>query len=338
MSDLDVLVVGAGLAGLSAARALRDAGRAPVLLDKARRAGGRCATRTLAGATVDTGAQFFTARGDALNELTAAWQSEGLVRRWCDGFAKAGSIADVPASAGTGGDGHPRYSVTGGMNRLAALLARDLDVRTDARVTAVRGGHRAWTVTSVDTQGTVVVDTAAAVVLTPPLPQTLALLASGGVHYAEDLGRRLRALAYEPCLTLMVALDRDLALPEPGAVQFSGGPVAWLADNVAKGASSAPSLTVHAAWDWSETFYGAGDAQVAAQLLAAVRPWLSGAQPLATDVFRWRYSKPRDPEDVGALVLTGDPAPLVLAGDILAGAKVEGAITSGLEAARLLTR
>lgn len=336
MSDVDVLVVGAGLAGLTAARALRDAGRAPVLLDKARRAGGRCATRTLAGATVDTGAQFFTARGDALRGQVAAWEAQGLVRRWADGFARAGAIADGPASADTGGDGHPRYSVVGGMNRLPATLAGELDVRPRTRVTSVGGGAGAWLVSGLDGDGAERRWRADAVLLTPPLPQTLALLAAGEVEYGEDLGARLRGLAYEPCLTLMLALDGDPGLPEPGAVQFAGGPVAWLADNVAKGASSAPSLTVHARWDWSETFYGADDAQVSAQLLAAVRPWLAGAEPLAAEVFRWRYSKPRAPEDVGALLLTRDPAPLVLAGDVLAGAKVEGAITSGGEAARLL--
>ena len=331
-----MLVVGAGLAGLTAARALRDAGRAPVLLDKARRAGGRCATRTLAGAIVDTGAQFFTARSDALQERAATWQAEGMVRRWSDGFARAGSIADAPASADTGGDGHPRYSVTGGMNRLPATLAEDLDVRTCTRVTSVRGDARAWVVTGLDAEDSARRWTADAVLLTPPLPQTLALLAAGRVEYDEDLGARLRGLAYEPCLTLMVALDAEPGLPGPGGVQFATGPVTWLADNVAKGASAAPSLTLHARWDWSETFYGAADAQIAALLLDVVRPWLSGAEPVATGVFRWRYAKPRDPDDVGALLLAQDPAPLVLAGDALAGAKVEGAVTSGLEAARLL--
>jgi predicted NAD/FAD-dependent oxidoreductase len=75
---------------------------------------------------------------------------------------------------------------------------------------------------------------------------------------------------------------------------------------------------------------------VTSLLLGALEPWLAGARPVATEVFRWRYSKPRHPDERGALMVTGDPGPLVLAGDALAGAKVEGAVTSGLGAARLL--
>lgn len=335
--ETDVLVVGAGLAGLTAARALADAGREVVLYDKVPRPGGRCATRTLAGATIDTGAQFFTVRSGAFAGLVERWTAEGCpIRTWSDGFARATSIMDGPGMASTDGDGHPRHSVAGGMNRLAAHLARDLDVRVSTRVTSVRRDRDAWALTALDPDGRAVTARAGAVLLTPPAPQTLALLGNGGVEVPRELAATLRDQDYEPCLTLLVALDRDPGLPRPGGVQFAGGPVGWLADNVAKGASTVPAVTVHASGDWSESFSDAEPDLVAGVLLDVVRPWLSGAEPVATEVVRWRYSKPRRPADVGALLVAREPGPLVVAGDALAGAKVEGAVTAGLAAAALL--
>ena len=58
----DVLVIGAGMAGLIAAAELQRAGRRVVVLDKSRGVGGRLASRRFDGATFDHGAQFITTR------------------------------------------------------------------------------------------------------------------------------------------------------------------------------------------------------------------------------------------------------------------------------------
>lgn len=332
--DVDVVVVGAGLAGLTAGRALRAEGASVVLLDKGRRPGGRCATRRLGGQPLDTGAQFLTVRSEAFRALVDRWRGQGVgIREWAHGFARADAVTAGPTSAQTSDDGHPRYSVTGGMNGLAAHLARDLDVRCSVHVTRIEGDDEGWTITSRDGG---VAARGRALLLTPPVPQTLALLDAGGVALPAAVEGRLRRMAYERCLTLLLRLDAAPALPPPGAVQFAGGPVTWLADNVAKGAAGRPAVTVHAGPEHSARHYEDPDDVVVDGLLEAVRPWLSGARVTATEVFRWRYSKPLEPTDDGALDVALDRRRLVVAGDALAGAKVEGAVTSGLAAARLL--
>jgi predicted NAD/FAD-dependent oxidoreductase len=70
-----VVIVGAGLAGLSAARLLRDAGHDVVVLDKGRSPGGRCATRRIGNATLDHGAQFFTVRSDEFARCVDEWSA-----------------------------------------------------------------------------------------------------------------------------------------------------------------------------------------------------------------------------------------------------------------------
>lgn len=329
----DVAIVGAGLAGLTAARALTAAGRRPLLLDKDPHPGGRCATLQVGDATVDTGAQFFTVRSEAFAREVRRWSAEGCpIRVWSHGFARAPSIAAGPAAADPTPDGHPRRSVVGGMNRLPAHLARDLDVRTSTRVTAVRSWPGGW---SLEIEGGEAVH-ARAVLLTPPLPQTLALLASGEVTLPGDLEAGLRARSYQPCLTLMLVLDGSPGLPPPGGVQFAAGPVSWIGDNLAKGASAVPSLTVHASGAWSEVRDDQSTETISAALLDLVRPWLGTAHPWVTGVFRWRYAQSFAPADRGAVAVCEQPGPLLVAGDTLAGAKVEGAVTSGLAAAERL--
>lgn len=333
--EADVAIVGAGLAGLAAARELTTAGADVVLVDKGRRAGGRCATRVVAGANCDSGAQFFTARSEIFRGLIDAWRGEGVaITVWGHGWAQARHVADGPSAAtdgGDGGDGHPRHAVAGGMNVLAAHLARELDVRASQRVTALvpHDGSHGLTVVGVGDGVQPWTLRAPRVLWTPPLPQTLALLEPAGVAAGADVRARS---GYAPTLALLLALDAPPALPRPGGVQLTEGPVAWLGDNQAKGASSSPALTVHASPSFSRDHLN--DAAATGDLLhAAVRPWLGPARVRASELFRWCYAQPEDPSHDGAVAL-GDG--LVLAGDVHAGAKVEGAVRSGLAAADLL--
>ena len=92
---MQVVVVGAGLAGLAAARMLNESGHDVIVLEKSRATGGRCATRRIGDAVFDHGAQFFTARSDEFSELVELWRDADVAREWCRGFGA--------------GDGHARY-------------------------------------------------------------------------------------------------------------------------------------------------------------------------------------------------------------------------------------
>ena len=56
--QLDVLIVGAGVAGLAAARALAEAGLRVAVLEASERVGGRIHTLRVAGHIVELGAEF----------------------------------------------------------------------------------------------------------------------------------------------------------------------------------------------------------------------------------------------------------------------------------------
>ena len=83
MSDVDVVVIGAGLAGLGAATALRDAGRSALVLEASDRIGGRAWTThpaELGGVWFDMGAVWLhNAETNPLVPIAAA-AGETLLR------------------------------------------------------------------------------------------------------------------------------------------------------------------------------------------------------------------------------------------------------------------
>jgi renalase len=338
----DVIIIGAGIAGLAAAGKLIAAGFRVLVVEKSRGIGGRMATRRIGAAVCDHGAQFFTVRGRAFGALVAEAHEAGAVAVWCDGFARAETVAGPVAAAV---DGHARWRGARGMTdlpkRLAALaVGRDHPGRCDIRTAA-----EATSVTVADGRVQVAfateVLTAAAAILTAPVPQSLTLLAAVDIEPAAR--QELEAVAYDPCFALMLVLDRPSRVPPPGAIQFAAdttGDVAWLADNCQKGISPVPALTVHATGRFSREHFDHPPAEVAARLLEQVRPWLDGDPATCVveqSLHRWKFAQPTTLV-AQPLVAACHAPPIVCCGDAFAGPKVEGAAASGLAAARWVVR
>lgn len=301
----EVVVVGAGLSGLVAARALVEGGCRVCVLDKGRGVGGRLATRRVGDARLDHGAQFFTVRGADLAAFVEEATAAGVVQEWCRGFGEI--------------DGYPRHRGTDGMTGIAKHLARGLDVRTGVRVTDL-AEHPAD-----------------AYVLTAPIPQSLAMLSFSTRLPEPDLAERLAAFTYNATLALLVVLDRDPRLPEPGAIQQPDHPLfTFIADNKVKGISDVHAVTFHVGNVASRARWSETDDELRASLLADAAPWLGGANVTDVQLMRWRYAGPTVPWPEPCLVVQEHPQPIVLAGDAFDGPKFEGAFRSGLAAARTL--
>jgi len=101
----DVLVVGAGLAGLSAARAIAAAGRSVIVLEARERVGGRTWNRPITGGSyIDAGAEFV---GPTQDRIKALAQAVGVQRfpTYNTGnnvYWKDGTRLTYPASGPTG--------------------------------------------------------------------------------------------------------------------------------------------------------------------------------------------------------------------------------------------
>ncbi len=301
----DVVVVGAGVSGLTAATDLVAAGHSVRVLDKGRGVGGRLATRRLGGGRIDHGAQFFTTRSDEFVATTAAATDDGAVAEWCKGFGA--------------GDGYPRYRGANGMSDLAKWMATDIDVELN----------------------TTVVDLAEfpadAYVLTSPIPQSLAIASFSKMLPPPEQHRTLARVDYHPVIALLATFDQPLQVPAPGGVQQPDDPViTFISDNQAKGISDVPALTLHASHQWSITHWLTPDDEVIHELLAAASDVLGDGSVAEVQLQRWRYAGPVTPWPDATYSWT-DRAKgkvLALAGDAFANSKVEGAFLSGKAAAQ----
>lgn len=315
-----IVVVGAGLAGLSAARLLAE--RHEVLVvDKGRQVGGRLATRRIGDATLDHGAQFLTTHTAEFADIVRGWADHGLVVPWFHGQVGPHGVTTT--------DGHTRFRGAPTMNAIARHLAEGLDVRTGSTVRNVRLDGDGWLVTLAD-------DTqlsAEALLLTPPVAQSLALLAAGVVTLAPPDLAALRAIEYDPCIAVLAVLRRSAALPEPGAVRPDGGVVEWMADNRAKGVSAVDAVTIHTTPEFSREHRDAPDATVVPLVLEAAG--VAAQEVSEVQVHRWLFAKPTHLHPEAFLMAQGLP-PLVFAGDAFDGAKVEGAVLSGRRAGEAL--
>ncbi len=324
-------IVGAGMAGLMAARLLQDGGWPVMVLDKARGVGGRMATRRIdqdkGRAIVDFGAQFFTVRSAAFGHWVQQWQDLGVVQEWSRGFAE-GAEPYRP-------DGHARYRGAKGMTLIPKQLAMGLDIRLRTPVRSVVKTASGWEIVTENGEAHI----AEALILTPPVPQSLALLAAGRVELPAEVQFVLEKITYDPCLAVLAVLDGSSNIPAPGGIRPDHPVIYWLADNRQKGISPLTAVTIHAGPDFSREHYAAAQEvttkeQVLQKIMGAAVPWL-GAKVVTAQLHRWRYSAPVEVYADPCLVVPGR-YPLIFAGDAFAGPRVEGAALSGRAAARTL--
>lgn len=313
----DVLVVGAGVAGLVAASELLRAGRSVTVIDKGRGVGGRLASRRIEGATFDHGAQGFTTGDSRFSPVGLPSRLGGAVAAWMEDPAHRTEGLDywrgVPCMSG-----------------VAKHLALGIQVQLETALVALHTGPDQWIATTAS-GGTI---PAQAVILTPPPPQSLALLDAGSVSLTPALRQRLDRIQFERCLAVMAVLDGPSRIPPPGRQALESGPVASITDNHLKGISREPAVTLHATAEFSLEHWDRDRMETARLLLAAAAEWI-GAGVRTFQIHAWRYSRPLA-TDPAPCLLAGTRPPLALAGDGFGGSGVEAAAFSGMAAARTI--
>ena len=327
----DVLVVGAGIAGVTAARELRAAGQSVLVLEKSRGLAGRAATRRWDGRPVDHGAQFFTARSPEFVAQVQNWLDRGVCFEWTRGLHRATDRGPAPPE----GDSFPRYACREGMSALGRDLAGG-DARfvlRETRVNTVTRNRDGWEVESDGGRKFA----GRALIMTPPPPQSSALLAASAPEAAAVLER----IPMAPCLALAVRYGRR-AFPWRGIQSPDDPVVSWIGHDTSKRPDLHPGATVlviHASPEFSAENFDGEESAIAERLLDSASRIASAdlAAPAAFFLQRWRYALGPERNGPAALPFAG-PAPVVLAGDAIAGGKIEGAWRSGREAARLLSR
>lgn len=312
-----VAIIGAGMAGASAARALSLAGCHVAVFDKGRGIGGRTATRRLADGTgFDHGAQYATAHDPGFAATIASWTQAGIVAPW----------------------GEPGWSVgTPGMTEPVRALLGDLPVSTGCTVSRLTRDGVHWRLS--DAAGRYIEGAFDIVLVTAPAPQTRTLISTAGVDM-PDLHAALGRVSYAPCWALMLAyVGEPIFAQSHRRERDSAAAIAWIARDTTKPgrgttrAGGRETLVVHAAPGWSRAHLEREPAAVAALLIAELRRVVDRPLPADAQIdhvlaHRWRYAMVEQAADEPCL--WSPKLRLGVAGDSCLGGRVEAAYLSGV--------
>ena len=308
----EVVVVGAGLAGVACARELRAAGIGVRVVDRGHVPGGRMASRRLWDRPTDLGASYLTAADPEFLAVMEDLASRGLAAPWTDTFTVLGDAES------TDKDGPVRWGAARGLRSLVEDLAGDLDVeRVEvADVDDVRGG-------------------AQVVVLAMPDPQARRLV--GGHPVADVLDR-----AWEPVLALAARWPSrtwDGVSPSgrfDGAFVNDDPVIGWIADDGRRRGDDAPVLVAHSTPDLAARHL-ADPSAAAPEMVAALRRLLDLDEPQDVHVHRWTFARPVGRREAPYAVVDGPGGLVAVCGDGWGPSpKVETAWLSGTRLGREL--
>ncbi len=313
------------MAGLMAANTLQKAGHSVLVLEKSRALGGRLATRRLQAAAFSTvfdhGAQYFTVKDARFQGLVDEWAGQDVARIW---FHKSTE----------NGHSYPTFIGRDGMTTIAKYLAEGIDVRKEAKVTRLAMAETGWQIFLESGECL----PASAIVMTAPTPQAVDILKASALELPAEQLASLQSVSYDPCVALLLCLDRPVSLPEKAGFwqPETGSAIGWVAENHQKGISpNGYGLTIQMAPASSAEWFEQSDEACYQCMRQAVQPYLGDSQILEWQVKRWRYALVKNAGTDYFQWIQQAP-PLILAGDAFAGPRVEGAVLSGLMAAEQL--
>lgn len=318
-----IAIIGTGIAGLSAARALKDAGHVVQLFDKSRGSGGRMSSKRSEAGALDLGAQYFTARDRRFVNEVQRWQANGWAAEWEPQLynCQSGQLSPSP-------DEQTRWVGTPRMSAITRALLDDLPVEFGCRITEVFQGQQHWNLLDADggNHGPF-----SHVIIATPAHQATALLAA-----APKLASTAAGVKMDPTWAIALAFDTPLDTPMEGCFVQDSPWIGWPATAANPGAmprptpgscmpavpgAKAPDLPKEAI---IELLHGAF-----AELLHCSMP-----APSFSLAHRWLYARPAGSHEWG--VLADADLGLYVCGDWCLSGRVEGAWLSGQEAARRL--
>ncbi|MEI6329590.1 MAG: NAD(P)/FAD-dependent oxidoreductase [Pseudanabaena sp.] len=327
----DVIVIGAGMAGLTCAQQLKQAGLDVTIVEKSAGVGGRMATRRLQGTWVDHGAQLLSAKSDEFSSFVRKLQEKGIVKEWTRDVYQLSASGLFPPDAD---QRHTRYCCPLGMTAIAKYLANEMPIVNNARIVSVSHNDHRW---QLMTDRQEVLETKA-IVSTIPAPQFLPIFEEV-LAPAPSFLQAVQSVKFAPSVTIMAGYHASNSVPEEWqAIRCVNDPVlSWISYDSSKHPDRAiqPVFVLQSSADFAKQSMDEPDLEIAGKPLLnqagrLLAKWL--ANPEWWQVHRWRYALAEESLGVSCLS-TSIPLPLVCAGDWCAGKNIEAAYHSGLAAA-----
>lgn len=298
---MKIIIIGAGLAGLSAARVLTQKGHDITVLDKGRGVGGRMSTRTIDNAKADHGAQYFAVKSPEFQAFISEMQSENVTAEWH--LAQRENV---------------RYVGAKGMNTIPKKMASSLNIVVNEKVILIANNTittESGNVYSFDN-----------LIITIPVPQVIDLFQNSKIVFSEKDKSVLATVEYEPCIAVMAVLKKPTDIISGGII-LENQPVAWIADNYQKGITQIPTVTIHASSAYSAARFDDNLQEIAEELLASVKQYVEPENIDSFQTHRWRFSNATKRFQEHFYQIENQP--IFLGGDGFGLGNVEGAFLSG---------
>ncbi|MEO1067782.1 MAG: FAD-dependent oxidoreductase [Cyanobacteria bacterium J06638_6] len=346
----DVVVIGAGSSGLTAARQLLQRGYRVQVIDKSRGLGGRLATRRRGSVAIDHGCRYLTPFIDESLSPIAQLLNAGVLHPWQPDAFTLGAGGSLTAA-------QPKtlYRAPQGMSSIAKALAANLTIQRSWRATALTPLTQGWRITgetaTADSQTISQVLEAKAVVLAIPAPQAAVLLETAAQQddAIDAVVQQLQAVTFDAVITVMAGYTPTQPTQLDGQTGVNGwmvdgsepSPLRWVAlDSSKRTEPQEPIVVLHSSATFAAKAIEHPDLHAVSRelLLKAAQnlaPWLN--EPAWMQVHRWRYGFVSQSLDK-PLLHHPDLPNLVGCGDWCHGGNLEGAIASGHRSAAALAQ
>lgn len=328
MSLVSIAIIGAGMAGLSAAQVLQQAGHSVQVFDKARGTGGRMATRRTALGNFELATQYFTAQNPNFQTALQSWQAKGWVTQCTPKLyqARQGVLTSWR-------DGLTHWMGTPQSSSITRGMLGTLPVQFNCRITGIFRNIHHWSMQ--DAQGRNH-GPFSHVILAIPAPQAHILLS----NTAPQLAERASQVSMEPIWAVAAALKTPLAVEWDGCFVADAPLERVFRSRPKVGHSEASEAWVlQATGSWSQQHLNTPKNEIVDHLLNALSDAIAQPIPPQVECFahRWLYGRATQTREWG--LLSDGRIGLYVCGDWCLSGRVEGAWVSGYEAAqRILTQ
>lgn len=321
----DVVIIGAGMAGLVCAQQLSQAGYSVLIVEKSRGLGGRLATRRLYGTWADHGACYLKPKGELFTSFVELLRDRQILKVWKDQLDQL-----QPHTP-------PRYIAPAGMSAIAKFMAQNLNILLNQRVSEINlTSDNRWRLTLESSNEEL---TTKALVIAIPAPQALMLLTPlGEAVLSKEFLKNLSSVEFYPCISAIAGYPSSShSLPNWQAFKFTNDAIlGWIGlDSSKRHQPQQPVFVLQSSANFAELHLESSDLQPTGQQMFSYAaqtlkiPWLD--TPDWLQVHRWRYAFPsvfwQD-----QILSAPTRLPLVCCGDWCDGNLAEGAMLSGLAA------
>ena len=322
----DVVIVGAGISGITAGKYLHKNGFSVKILDKGKAIGGRLATRRInfndEQLQIDYGCKYLEAHTLEFSQELVDLIKNDTIKKWNTENQNTllGELENKLKFIG-------RQS----MRQIAIELSKDLNISNGVKITNIDYAGDEWNV--IDDKNNLT--KAQTIILTMPVPQSLELIKNSKLIIPTEIYNNLSKVEYARSIAGILILENSSNIKNEGGLKLENGPISFITDNNLKGVNnSLTALTIEMANDFSIENWDRSDEEIIELIIDASSEYFN-SKVLKSQIHKWKYSTPRKsyPKKFESVNL---PGKLYFAGDAFLGNNVESAYLSGLYSAKSL--